>query len=381
RNAQRTARAVGGAGEQTAAEVDALVSIAGCVGRLGDQEQALQQLTAATELAGKIGAVGVELRARWRMSMIQLESGRLPETLAELDAAVHRAEGTGLTWSTWGLELRVLQVVGRFMAGDWDGAESAAAVSAVSSGTSASGRAGESISDTVATRVSAAALLTAVGRGRFDAAQRRLAQLRERWRTDTQVMRLLGQSGAELELWRGRPAQAVEWIEQALQWLRHYEPWHLGEVSLCALGVAGYADLAEHARRARDEDAERAAVQAGLALAGRATEAMVNGRPQAGEIGPEALAWKQRVDAETARLRGEHDPARWLAVHEAFGYGEPYRQAHAQWRAAEAWLATGNRDEAAELLRAATAIADRLGAAPLRTAVAKLARRGRILLD
>ena len=389
RDAQRTARAVdivaagggGGGGEHTAAEVDALVSIAGCVGRLGDQEQALRQLATATELAEKIGAIGVELRARWRMVMIQLESGRLPQTLAEVDAAVHRAESTGLTWSTWGLEVRVLQVVSRFMAGDWDGAERAAEL------------AGESVSGTVATRVSAASLLVAVGRGRFDAAQRRLAQLRERWQTDTQVMRLLGQCGAELELWRGRPTQAIQWIEQALQWLRHYEPWHLGEISLCAVGVAGYADLAGQARRGRDEAAEQAAVQAGLALARRAEDAMVNGRPQAGEIGPEALAWKLRVDAETARLRGEHDPALWRAVHEAFGYGEPYRQAYASWRRAEALLAAGavtagarqagggtDRDDAANELRAAAAIADELGAAPLRTAVAKLARRGRILL-
>ena len=153
--------------------------------------------------------------------------------------------------------------------------------------------------------------------------------------------------------------------------------------------MAGYADLAERARRSiRDESAEHAAVQGGLALARRAADAMVNGRPQAGEIGPEAVAWKHRVDAETARLRGDHDPQPWRAVYEAFGYGEPYRQAYAQWRRAEALLAgaTGDargadRAAAAELLRDATAIADKLDAAPLRSAVGKLARRGRILLD
>ncbi|HEY3258920.1 MAG TPA: AAA family ATPase [Pseudonocardiaceae bacterium] len=378
RDAQQTARAVtddgAGTGEHTAAEVDALVSIAGCVGRLGDQEEALQQLATAIELAEKIGAVGIELRARWRASMIQLEAGRLPHALTEVDAAIRRAESTGLTWSTWGLEARVLQVVSRFMAGDWDGAEQAAEL------------AGESVSAIVATRVSAASLLVTVGRGRFDAARRRLAQLRERWQTDTQVMRLLGQCGAELELWRGRPAEAVRWVEQALQWLRHYEPWHLGEVSLCAVGVAGYADQAEQARRGRDHAAELASVHAGLALTRRAEDAMINGRPQAGEIGPEALAWKLRVDAEAARLRGEHDPELWRAVHEAFGYGELYRQAYASWRQAEAWLAAGSadghayRDQAAEHLRAAAATADELGARPLRAAVTKLARRGRILL-
>ena len=432
-DAQRTARAVdgqaagdpgetdaalgGGFGQHVAAEADALVSIAGCEARLGDREQAMGRLAAATELAARIGAVGVELRARWRLVLLLLESGRLAPTLAEVDASVRRAEQTGLAWSTWGLELRVLQVVSRFMAGDWDGAESAAEL------------AGESVPATVATRVSAASLLVAVGRGRFDAAARRLSQLRERWRTDTQVMRLLGQCGAELELWRGRPASAVDWVEQALQWLRHYEPWHLGEISLCAVGVAGYADLAERARRTRDAGAEHAAVQAGLVLAERAADAMVNGAPQAGEVGPEALAWKLRVDAETARLRGEPDPPRWRAVHDAFGYGEPYRQAYARWRLAEALLAApapasggalaaggsggagalaaggasgaalaaggaggaalaaggaggrgAGREEAAEQLRAAAAVADELAAEPLRAAVGKLARRARVVL-
>ena len=358
------------AAELAAVEADALVSVAGCLGRLGDTGQALGELAAAVELATGVGAVGVELRARWRLTMILLESGRLPETLAAVDTAVRRAEESGLAWSTWGLEVRVLQVVSRFMAGDWDGAEAAAQL------------AGESVPATVATRVSAASLLVAVGRGRFDAAQRRLTQLRERWRTDTQVMRLLGQCGAELELWRGHPDRAVDWVEQALQWLRHYEPWHLGEVSLCAAGVAGYADLAERARRGSDPAAELAAVRAGAALAERAAQAIVNGAPQAGEVGPEALAWKLQVDAEAARLRGPPDPARWRAVFAAFSYGEPYRQAYARWRLAEALLGRGGagREEAAEQLRAAATMAGELRAVPLQEAVAALARRARVPL-
>jgi len=370
--AQRTARAVGGEGEHAAAEADALITMSGAVRRLGREDEALRRLATASELASKIGALDVELRARFQTAMIQMEAGNLRTALDEIDAAVHRAVSTGLTWSSWGLELRVLQVICRYMSGDWDGADAAASL------------AGETVSPTVATRVSAASLLVSVGRGRFDAAQRRLEQLRERWRTDTQVMRLLGLCGCELERWRGRPERAVEWIEQALQWLRHYEPWHLGEVSLCAVGVGGYADRAELARRVRDVAAEQAAVRAGLVLAQRSAEAMVNGRPQAGRIGPEALAWQRMVEAETSRLTGEHKPAVWREVVTSFGYGEIYRQAYARWRWAETLLAAGDRadrDEAADLLRQAAEVADQLGATPLRTAMAKLAKRARIPLD
>jgi len=386
RRAQDTARAVVGDEGQAAAEIDALVTVAGCMWRRGELEPALERLASAAELAGTIGAVGVELRARFRLALTRLESGELAGTLAEVDLALDRADRSGLSWSTWGLELRVLKVMTQFMAGDWDGAERAAEL------------AGEAVSGTVATRVSAAALLVAVGRGRFESVQRRLAQLRDRWQTDTQVMRLLGQCGAELELWRGRPAQAAQWVEQALQWLRQYEPWHLGEIALCAVGVAAYADLAEQARRtrsggsgeqarARDDAAEQDAMRAGSALAQRASDAVANGKPQAGEVGPEALAWICRVDAEAARLRGASDPWLWAEVDAAFGYGEPYRQAYARWRRAEALLgragaaAKADKEIAAEQLRSAAAVADSLGAVPLRTAIAKLARRGRIVLD
>lgn len=369
RRAQDTARAVVGDEDgQIAAEVDALVTVAGAMWRRGNLEQALQRLDTAVELAAKIGAIGVELRARFRLALTKLESGQLTGALDELVVALHRADGSGLNWSTWGLELRVLKVMTQFMLGDWDGAEATARLT------------GEAVSGTVATRVSAAALQVAVGRGRFDAVARRLTQLRDRWQTDTQVMRLLGHSGAELELWRGRPAQATQWVEQSMQWLRQYEPWHLGEIALCTVGVAAYADVAEQARRARDQRAEGDAVRAGLALAQRASDAMANGQPQAGEVGPEALAWLCRVRAETTRLHGASDPDLWHDVDVAFGYGEPYRQAYARWRRAEALLTAGDKAAAADELRSAAAVADTLRAEPLRAAVAKLARRGRIVI-
>jgi DNA-binding CsgD family transcriptional regulator len=223
-----------------------------------------------------------------------------------------------------------------------------------------------------------------VGRGRFDVAERRLAHLQDRWRVDTQVMTLLGVCGAELGMWRSRPQEAAQWAEQALQWLRQYEPWHMAGVSLCALGIAAYADIAATARRAGDAAAERRAVASGEELTSRAEGTMANAVVDTAGVGPEGRAWMLRAQAETGRLRAERNPDAWRDVVEAFGYGEAYRQAQARWRYAEALLAGGDRsgrEQAAEQIRLARQVAEELGAVPLREAVVGLARRARIGLD
>jgi DNA-binding CsgD family transcriptional regulator len=369
-----TARAVPGEGPQTAAEADALVTRTVTVDiKHEGLDQALERLGEAVALAAKVNAYDVELRARFNRGAVLLEeAGRLPDALAEFDAAVERAAATGRTWSGYGLELRVLQVIARFIAGAWDGSEAASEL------------AGEATSSTVVTRVSAAGLLVAVGRGNVDLAERRLAHLRDRWRLDQQVMTLVGLCGAELELWRGRPERAVDYIEEALQRLHKTAPWHFVALSLCAVGAWAYADLAEASRRARNDVAEQQAVAAGETLAEYAANTMETGRPRAAKVGPEGRAWMSRTEAEATRLRGKSDPAAWRAVIDAFGYGDVYRQAYAHWRLAEALLASGDRlgrEEAAEHLRLAAQTADDLGALPLRRAVDALARRARLRLD
>jgi DNA-binding NarL/FixJ family response regulator len=57
---------------------------------------------------------------------------------------------------------------------------------------------------------------------------------------------------------------------------------------------------------------------------------------------------------------------------------DPYAQAYGHWRRAEALVRQGDRPAAAAALRDAAALADPLGAAPLRAAVEDLARRARL---
>lgn len=368
--AAATARAVPGEGPQTAACADALVTEAVALGkRRPDPKEVLDRLFEAATLARRVDAHEVELRALFHRAMTLFVAGELAEVLTELDSAAAHAARNGLTWSPYGLETAVLQVVCRFLAGDWDGA------------TAAAEPAGEEVSRTVTTRLSAAELLVAVGRGCFDLADRRLAYLRRHWRIDQQVMSQVGLCGAELEAWRGRARESADYAEEAMARLPQIAPWHPVGISLCTVGVSAYADLAADARRDGDDAAAQQAATAGEALASLAHETVSRLAATSRTLGPEGQAWRQRMQAEVARLHGEDDPALWRAVSQAFEYGEVYRKAHADWRCAAALLAGGDADdraEAARRLQAAAAVADDLRAEPLRAAVSSVIERARL---
>src|SRR6185437_14099151 len=145
----------------------------------------------AQPLARRAANLGVELRAQYSIGMSLLDEGRLAEASEAFAAGERRADETGITWSGYGLDLRVAHVITQFMLGNWDAAETAAEI------------AGESVSATVASRLAAAGLLTAVGRGKLEFAGRRATELRDSHPADEQVVMLLGQAGAEAALWRG----------------------------------------------------------------------------------------------------------------------------------------------------------------------------------
>ena len=76
----------------------------------------------------------------------------------------------------------------------------------------------------------------------------------------------------------------------------------------------------------------------------------------------------------SARSAWDETAAAWEAL------GQPYQTAIALLRAAEAALADGDRETAAERLHRAAPLSDRLGAGPLSDEIASLARRARIAL-
>ena len=148
-------------------------------------------------------------------------------------------------------------------------------------------------------------------------------------------------------------------------------------VRLAALALSAVADTAEESRRSGDPTgADRWADTASeLVELARGTAAQSG---DATEQGPEGLAWLARAEAEGLRARTGPDVAAWERAVTVFGYGDPYELARSRRRLAEALLAAGRGEEAAEQARAARETALRLGAVPLCEALDALIRRGRL---
>ncbi|MFS8102896.1 AAA family ATPase [Lentzea alba] len=357
-------------------QVNASGAVADALGTLGllhdyadRHEEAKSSFERAIECAREVGAVNTELRARYYFGLMYYDAGQLAEAARVYNEAGDRAQETGLTWSMFGLEIRILQVLVHYYLGDWTYAEWA------------SEPPGMSVSSTVLARLTAASTHLTVSRGDLAESERMITKLRSDWHRDIQIALITGGTGGELALWRGRPELAVERVADALEWTRKLGgPWVLADIRIGAIGVAGYADLAAKARRKRDAEAEKQAVAQGRKLAEHVRLTAENGVPRTGSLGPEGRGWLARALAEESRLDGAGDPELWQRAVDGFAYGLVFEQALCRWRLAEALLGADRREEAAEELRRADEVATRLKAAPLQEAVAACAKRARITL-
>lgn len=363
--AVRDARAAGERG----VEADALVTLAALDEADGHVEQSRERLREAQRLAQADDASHVELRAWHYLALNHYEHGDLDGAVRVIEDGVARAKSTGLTWGTYGFELRALKVITRYARGDWDESHAAAEPP------------GRRVSSTVSARLAAVGSQVMVARGRFSETARLAADLRPEWNRDFQIGATMGAVGAELALWQGRYADGVRHVREALEWAtRIGGQWTLVSVRIAALGVALCGELAVAAGRRRSEDERRTAVEEGQRLLELARDTARLGRPRTGTFGPEGRGWLARAEAEASRLAGASDPALWRTAIEEFGYGAVYEQAVCRWRLAEALLRVDERDAAATELRAAEEVAARLGALPLREAARKLARRARLAI-
>jgi ATP/maltotriose-dependent transcriptional regulator MalT len=350
------------------AEADALATLGLLDGYAGNIDMAKQHLTAAVRRAAAAEAFSTELRARYFVGMHSLDKGLLDEAVRYYDESVERARETGLTWSSYGLELRIAQTITKYACGDWDGAQAAAEPP------------GRQVSDTVLARLAGGGAFVMVGRGRLDEAEKTLKELRGHWHRDMEIVMYSGYCGAALYVWRNDPDRAAAVVNDVLAWVAKSDvDWHLGLIRLAAWGITAQAMLAHRARLERDTGAEQAAIAEADRLLKLAEDNAAHGIPWTGDLGPEGRAWLITAKAERTRLTGAGDPDAWQAVVDAFGYGDVYLQALSRWHHAEALVVTADgRDEAASELAAANQVAARLGAAPLAAAIADLARRSRL---
>jgi DNA-binding CsgD family transcriptional regulator len=222
-----------------------------------------------------------------------------------------------------------------------------------------------------------------VGRGEFQAAEAHLEAIKDRFPAGVaDLAREYTALVAELRLWQGRLEEARAAVQEGLDQVAGTDEQMRSGRLLC-LGLRVEADRAELARARHDLDEVHTAVHAANALAARAAAMTPN------PLVPDATtiltspAVRALWEAERSRLHGQSDPAQWQQAATAWlALGRPYPAAYAQWRQAEALLATrAPRAQAEETLRAAHAVAVRLGAAPLRRELELLAQRGRVRLE
>jgi DNA-binding CsgD family transcriptional regulator len=342
-------------------EAMALVVLSFLELRFGDVETARQLLRVADEAAAAAGNRPLELEARHALGLFELDLGNLAAACTALDQATELAERSGLAWSGNGIDSRVLRCIAHYAAGSWDEAERVAAAA-----------------DERRPAVSAAALYVEIGRGRAAAAER-LARLAPYRAADPYVAYLAGGCEADLVRWRGDPERSSELARDTLTTQEEAgAPWVLSAIWPAALALGAEGDLAEQARAAGDLAAQKEHLAVGTDVLERARAALQRARDRGRQVGPEALAWLARAEAEWTRVEGRPDPGRWAAAADAFGYGYLYEEARCRWRLAEALLLEGDRDQAAVQARAAHELAGRLEAAPLLEALEALGRRGRL---
>ena len=346
------------------AQADLLISLTSLETHNRRTPEGRSRLREARELARRAGNVPVEMRALFNLAIGSYESGDPDECLTWLSDGLERAERTGLHYSPYALEMLYLRTVVLYTLGRWDECVQSAAVEAERLPTASGFAIGP-------------ALYVALARGDRTAAERARALLDGPF--DWMATLVAGIVLTDAAALRGEPEAAVERVRTTLEALTDESGAERPDVAvrLAALALSAVADAAVELRLTGDE-------AAALRWTDTATELVELARATAtkGEDGerqgPEGLAWLARAQAEWTRATSGPDVEAWEKAVATFGYGDVYERARCQLRLAEALLAAGRREEAAEQARAARDTADRLGAVPLRDSVDALIRRGRL---
>ena len=360
------ARAVGVDG----AEAEALITLGALADSDGDVTLSRELLGEAQRKAQRTGALTVELRARYYLALGYDDRADLEQALRCYQEGIDYAAKAGLTWSSFGIELRARHLFLRYVTGDWPSDD-------------ATGRLRRGISGASAARLTASWVYIVVARGQLTDAERLIADLRAHWQADWVIAMSAGAAGVEVACWQGDYDTAIARTRQTIGWLQEGEPWTLGGVRIAALGLAACVARAAAARLHGDGAAAQAAVDAGHTFLEYGRGCLANGQPRGDTLGGEGLAWQARLEAMGSGLSGPADPALWAAAVQAFGYGAVYELAISRWYYAAALLGTGgpgDADVAAKELVSAHEVAQRLGARPLGAAIGDLARRARIEL-
>ncbi|HEX5293979.1 MAG TPA: AAA family ATPase [Streptosporangiaceae bacterium] len=362
------ARAAGRAAGAPWAVADALVTLGMLAERSGRPKTAAASYQRALAQARKSDMLGVQLRATFSVARLQLESGDLGAASSTAHQGILLAGQAGLAMAPFGYDLQYLHYLAHYNDGDWEHAQEIADGFALR------------VTSEAEARLSAMALFIAVAQG-SDAVDQRRAWLEPFMARDLFTEYIARGLLAEHAWWQGdldtALAQSEATVKATLAWGNPSSP-QLIRVS--AVWLSALADQATAARAAGDAALAESATQEAGRVIGLARSGAGAGRGAWARrvLGVDGRGWLARAEAEFRRCAGENDPAAWQAVLDAFGPAFRYEAARSRWRLAEALAEAGDRDGAQEQWALAVAVADELGAAPLRRVLADLGRRARL---
>jgi DNA-binding CsgD family transcriptional regulator len=367
---------------------------------VGDLDAALPLAERAVAAASQAGALAEQAHGLATLGIIQAQRGALDAGLAALRTSFGLARQAGTVEGVVRAaanHMYLLCTAGRFteaLAVAHDGRQAAMALDTPTALTSVldnntvavlitTGRwaqadellaelAGQS-SGNAARYLQLQQLELAVGRGD----DQRAADLAAALRKSTEDPRILGPMHAcvaEQVLNAGDPAAAAREVLDGLAALAD-GALPAEEIRLLAVGARIAADMASLPHPARPP---RLADQWEQAAASFGDRALAITAAPSGEQ-PEVAAFGVLVAAEQAREHGTDRRTTWRTVADAWqGADQPYREAYARLREAEAAVRAGRRDQAARALSACAELAGHLPAAPLLALADDLARRARL---
>jgi DNA-binding CsgD family transcriptional regulator/tetratricopeptide (TPR) repeat protein len=348
-----------------AVEAHVLNTMCGNLSAIGQFDQAVQAASQARAIAGRLRLADEIHRSYTNGGGALYQAGRVEESIAIAREGIASAGEFGVE-RHWGDFLRG-ELAGRLVQlGRWREAE----------------RLLEEVIDRSPTGVHAGMAYRClgylqVGLGEFDAAARALDRAEQHTRRSLGSMTLAppAVARASLELWAGRPQAAAAVVSDCLQRVGDGEHVFF-TARLYELGARACADLA--ARAPGDDLTKKRETVTAERLLERLDGLIAR---ITGAVPPVVLASRAACAGEYSRIGGG-DAALWAdARRHRETCTNPYQAAYARWREAEALLASGgDRPEVEALVRDAHAVADELGAQPLRVELETLARRARIEL-
>ncbi len=345
-------------------------SLGTALGGLAQFDEGIALLRESLTIAQAVDDIDDDCRAHVNLSETLMQSGLLDEGLTLAREGAARAARFGFHRS-YGSYLFANGAMISFQRGEWDDvADATSAALALDAQTMAALRV-----NTVRTRL-------LVARGDLDGADRHLAPallLAER-ADDVQHGALAHVAHAELLAAQGRAHDALTAAHRAVRMTDGTDDAYYAEPA-ARLGIEIAADLAEAARARHDESGLADAVEQAQPFLAR-RDALLAVEAERG-LAPRTHGELATIAAELTRLDGTPAVASWRSAAEAWHrIGEPYPEARARIRLAEAMLATSApRSEVEEELRMAVTLASPLGAAPLLDDIARIARWARIDID